>query len=165
MLGQLMQDSPPYRDKGSAIVVYIIIFAVAALAVAGFFYERNQMVKALNDKTEQIAKLEKTVEEQDGRIASLEKDKESLNKQIETLNTITRDLTTKRAEAVKEKNELQRKLEAYLSKLPPVLTDQEVSKETEAEKINSGKRIMTIWDVYCMKNEHPSCKKPEGEKK
>lgn len=164
MLGALMVDKPPYRDKGSAIIVYIIIFAVAALAVAGFFYERQQMVKALNEKTEQVAKLEKTVEENKLKIDGLEKDKESLNKQIELLNTITQDLTKKRTEAVKEKNELQRKLEAYLNKLPPVLTDKETTPETITEQLNSQKRITTIWDVYCMKNEHPKCVKEEVKK-
>ena len=135
-------------QKGNTLVIGLIV-TVVILTVIGLVANKfSRMQKELEEKSETIATLNTQLEQEKELTKKLSNDIRDLNAQIDLFKTNEKD-----AQVLREKNadtiaKLEAKVVQLTRTLPPVLGDQAVGPETVAEKENSAKRIMAVWDLY-----------------
>jgi len=131
------------RGSTTLIIVGILI------AVSGVYFTISAVSASLQDKTNKISALEKTVTQQVTEIDLLKEDKIRLESQLvlqRELSKIQDDLIIQRDGEIKT---LQGTLAQAQRKLPKPVTRASEPIQTDQQVERSTQRITTIWELYC----------------
>lgn len=159
-----------YKSKGSTLVIYLIIAGVIAAGGLAAYGVYRSMAKTISEQAEKIGSLETALEQEKEITRQLGEENDKLNRDIQLLENISKTLEAARIEHARRVADLEKKYREATNRIPAILADNKVCKQTLEEAVNSAKRNEALWEVFrldygsvIMNQPKPDNKK--GEKK
>lgn len=143
------------KQRGSAqIVIMLIIAAVVATVVGGLIYERSRLMKENKQLNTDL------VVSNEARDTAVDANK-SLSKDLETERELNRISGVQAQQHQKEVNALQKKVDDLTKKLPKPVPKTSEPVQDAASADRNYRRIVTVWEVFCLSNPDPICQPKE----
>lgn len=134
----------------SSIQVSLILCVIIIVGVAGFYVERQGMMKTIKEQTVTITQQKEAILALEEINKKLVGENQTLNRQIVLMNKIIEDNDAERSKREKQYRELETKYKRLGESLPSALPDEKVCKMTEMEAKNSEQRIHYLWNIFQM---------------
>lgn len=138
------------RQKGAIATLYLVLIGLAVIAAMGtaIYFSYESLLKKNKELSDTIASQKVTIESLEKTNAEFEEKNRQLNKTIETINQLNEIDAQEREKREKYIRDLEKQVKILSAKLPTVLSDDMVCKQTDAELKNSAQRIEYIWSIF-----------------
>lgn len=153
--------------KGYLNYIFIAVVVILLLACAYLYASKASVEKDLTVAESKLEAALKTIKTEKDNNKILTSENAAKVSELEALTKLNQEVSLKVTEVVRQKNELQKRLDRYLTTLPTTIPRGKVA-ETQEEYNNSLQRITVLWASYCEENpSDPACVailKAKGEK-